>query len=372
MFIVGEASADAHAAALIRELHKQSPDIQVFGAGGPKMCEAGMELLLDLTEHAVVGLVEVLKNYGKFRRIFNDLLGEVGRRKPDAVVLVDFPGFNLRFAKAMKRCYPQTKVIYYISPQLWAWHASRARQIERDVDLMLAIFPFEKDWYAKHAPKLRVEFVGHPFAERTVEQEAESGEGGGGRLGGDSVFAIRDPRLVLLLPGSREREVAKIWPIMAKVVDLMPGDVRFVAAAVNVKMAAMIEHPRVTVEVGIAHKLMQRAALAITASGTATMECAFYGCPMVVVYKVNWLTYLIGRLVVKVNWLAMPNVIASRAIVPEFIQGDAKPGRIAVMAHELLENTAIRETMQHELAAVVGRLGGAGASERAARLILAA
>ena len=190
MFIVGEASADAHAAALIRELRKQSPDVRIFGAGGPQMKAAGMEMVLDLTEHAVVGLVEVLKNYGNFRRIFNDLLAEVGRRKPDGLVLVDFPGFNLRFAKAVKQRYPQTKIIYYISPQLWAWHASRARQIERDVDLMLTIFPFEKDWYAKRAPKLRVEFVGHPFADR---------------VGQNSKFTIRNPQLVLLLPGSRER-----------------------------------------------------------------------------------------------------------------------------------------------------------------------
>ena len=356
MFIAGEASGDANAAELIKALHAKAPDVTIFGAGGPKMREAGMELLLDLTEHAVVGLVEVLKNYGKFRRIFNDLLAEVGRRKPDAIVLVDFPGFNLRFAKAVKQRFPQTKIIYYISPQLWAWHASRAKQIERDVDLMLTIFPFEKDWYATHAPKLRVEFVGHPLAERKRD------EGGGMK---------REEKLVLLLPGSREREVAKIWPIMAKVVDLMPDDLEFVAAAVNEQTAAMMmNHPRVEVQVGKAQELMQRAALAITASGTATMECAFYGCPMIVVYKVNWLTYLIGRIVVTVNWLAMPNVIADREVVPEFIQGDAQPNQIAAAARELLENTAKRETMQKELAAVVGNLGGPGASGRAARLIL--
>ena len=167
MFIAGEASGDAHAAELIKALRAQAPNVQVFGAGGPKMKAAGMELRLDLTEHAVVGLVEVLKNYGKFRRIFWDLVGEAEKRKPDAVVLVDFPGFNLRFAAQMKK--RGIKVIYYISPQLWAWHASRAKQIERDVDLMLVIFPFEKDWYAKHAPRLKVEFVGHPFAERIGE-----------------------------------------------------------------------------------------------------------------------------------------------------------------------------------------------------------
>lgn len=347
MFIAGEASGDANAAALIRALGR---NVQTFGAGGPKMRAAGMELVLDLTQHAVVGLVEVLKNYGKFKRIFNDLVLEADLRKPDAVVLVDFPGFNLRFAAQMKK--RGIKVFYYISPQLWAWHASRAKQIERDVDLMLTIFPFEKAWYAKHAPKLRVEFVGHPFAER------------GQRSG------MRSPKMVLLLPGSREREVAKIWPVMAEVVDKMP-DVKFVAAAVDARTAAMMKHPRVRVEVGKARDWMREATLAITASGTATMECAFCGCPMIVVYKVNWLTYLVGRALVKVKWLGMPNVIAGRAIVPEFIQQEASPNRIVAAAKELIEDKAKRATMQRELATVISTLGGPGAGERAARLILA-
>ena len=356
MFIVGEASADAHAAELIKELRTQAPDVRVFGGGGPKMRAAGMELLLDLTEHAVVGLVEVLKNYGKFRRIFWELVGAAEKRRPDAVVLVDFPGFNLRFAAQMKR--RGIKVIYYISPQLWAWHASRAKQIESDVDLMLTIFPFEKDWYAKHAPKLRVEFVGHPMADR---------------IAGQPKTENRTPKLVLLLPGSREREVAKIWPMMAKVVDLLPDDLEFVAAAVNEPMAAMMtDHPRVEVQCGKAHELMQRAALAITASGTATMECAFYGCPMIVVYRVNWLTYFVGRMVVTVDWLAMPNVVAGKTIVPEFIQHDAQPHRIAAVARSLLENASKREAMRRELSQVVRSLGTPGASVRAAQSILAA
>ena len=350
MFIAGEASGDSNAAAVIKCLRSRVAKLQIFGAGGPQMQAAGMELLFDLTKHAVVGLVEVLKNYGKFKGFFNLLLAEVGRRQPSAVVLVDFPGFNLRFAKAVKRRYPQTKVIYYISPQLWAWHASRAKQIERDVDLLLTIFPFEKAWYAQRAPKLRVEFVGHPLAERRQKT-------------GD-----RRQKTVLLLPGSREREVAKIWPVLSNVVDKLP-DVKFFAAAVDERTAAMIRHPRVRVEVGTARELMRQATLAITASGTATMECAFTGCPMIVVYKVNWLTYLIGRMLVKVKWLAMPNVIAGKSIVPEFIQHQASPSRVVAAARTLLQNDGERRTMQRELAAVVASLGGPGSSERAAELI---
>jgi len=350
MFIAGEASGDTNAAAVIKCLNTRGPRLHVFGAGGPQMKAAGMELLLDLTQHAVVGLVEVLKNYGKFKRIFDDLLAEVGRRQPSAVVLVDFPGFNLRFAKAVKRRYPQTKVIYYIAPQLWAWHASRAKQIERNVDLLLTIFPFEKAWYAPRAPKLRVEFVGHPLAERRPKP-------------GD-----RRPKTVLLLPGSREREVTKIWPVLAGVVDRLP-DVKFIAAAVDERTAALMRHPRVKVEVGRAREWMRQVPLALTASGTATMECAFAGCPMIVVYKVNWLTYLVGRLLVTVKWLAMPNVIAGKSIVPEFIQHQAAPSRVAAAAQALLQNEDARRMMHRELATVVASLGGPGSSERAAQLI---
>ena len=350
MFIAGEVSGDTNAAAVIKCLRAQGPRLQVFGAGGPQMKAAGMELLLDLTQHAVVGLVEVLKNYRKFKRIFEDLLAEVGRRQPRAVVLVDFPGFNLRFAKAVTRQYPQINVIYYISPQLWAWHASRAKQIARDVDLLLTIFPFEKAWYAARVPTLRVEFVGHPLAERRPKT-------------GD-----RSQKTVLLLPGSREREVAKIWPVLMGVVDKLP-DVKFVAAAVDERTAAMIRHPRVRVEIGAARDWMREVTLAVTASGTATMECAFAGCPMIVVYKVNWLTYLVGRLLVTVNWLAMPNVIAGKSIVPELIQHQASPSRVAATARSLLQEAGERRIMQRELAAVVASLGGLGSSARAAQLI---
>ncbi len=353
MFIAGEASGDNHSAVVIREIKARRPDAEIFGAGGPKMRDAGMELLVDLTEHAVVGLVEVLKHYGTFKKVFNQLIAEAERHKPDAVILTDYPGFNLRFAAQMKR--RGIKVIYFISPQVWAWRASRAKQIERDVDLLLTIFPFEKAWYAEHAPKLKVEFVGHPMKDRIQESEVRS---------------QKEERLVLLLPGSREKEVAKIFPVMAAAIEKMPADVKFVAASVSERTAAMMEHPRVEVQIGKAHELMQRATLAITASGTATMECAFFGCPMVVVYKVNPLTYLLGRMLVKVNWIAMPNVIAGREIVREFIQHDATPEAVATAANELLASEERRARMKEDLAKVIAALGEKGAGGRAAEAIL--
>jgi lipid-A-disaccharide synthase len=355
MFLVGETSGDTQAAALITALRRRQPDWKFFGAGGVRMQAAGMELLLDFTEHAVVGLVDAIKNYRKFRRIFFEFMDEVERRQPSAVVLVDNPGFNLRFARELKKRFPRVKVIYYISPQVWAWHSSRAQQMERDIDLLLTIIPFEKDWFAKHAPRLRVEFVGHPMVDLLAEEKER---------------VQRDPKLVAILPGSRGKEVSHNLPLMTKAIEQMPADYRFVAAAVTDKIAAMMKHPRLEVQRGGAHDLMQRASLAIVASGTATLECAYFGCPMVVIYHVNWVTYVAARLVLRINWIAMPNVIAGKEIVPELLQEAARPDRIARVATDLLQDTVKRSQMERELAVVVASLGQPGASDRAAALIV--
>ncbi len=353
MFLAGEASGDSHAAAVIQCLRAESPKQEIFGAGGPKMQAAGMVLLADLTKHAVVGLTEAIKKYWIFRRIFFELLAAVERRRPAAVVLVDNPGFNLRFAREVKRRSPATKIIYYISPQVWAWHAGRVQQMERDVDLLLSIFPFEKVWFAQHAPKLRVEFVGHPMIEQLAATPPPP----------------REPRLVLFLPGSRRKEISHIYPLMLRTMEFLPADVQYVAVAVNHEMADLLRHPRVQVEVGNARDWMRRATATIVASGTATLECACHGLPMVVVYHVHWITYLLGRLLVNVRWLAMPNLIAGREIVPELIQGAASPARIAAQLRPLLDEPERRAAMQRELAAVVAQLGSPGASPRVARLI---
>ena len=349
LFVAGEASGDGHAAALIRAL---GPDVRTVGAGGPRMVAAGMEPLFDLTEHAVVGFVEVLKNYGKFKRLFDRLVAEAERRRPDAVVLVDFPGFNLRLAAALKR--RGFKVIYYISPQVWAWHAGRVKQIQRDVDLVLAIFPFERAWYAKHAPGVRVEFVGHPLLDQPLP------------------VTERCRQTVLLLPGSREQEVRRHWPLLAGVVDGLPATTECVAVAVNEATAALLRHPRVRVEIGTAREWLGRATLAVAASGTVTMEGAVAGCPMLVVYRVNWLTALFAWAVLRVPWLAMPNLIAGREIIPEFVQHRATVARVGAATRELLADPARRAAMQRDLAGVVAALGAPGANERAARLIRAA
>jgi len=362
MMIAGEISGDTHAARVASEILRQRPGAKLFGAGGPAMKAAGVELLLDLTEHAVVGLTDVLANYAKFRRLFWQLVRAAEQRKPDAVILTDYPGFNLRFAKQMKaRGIP---VFYYISPQVWAWGRGRVKEIPRLVDLMMVVFPFEKGFYREHAPALRVEFVGHPVVEQ---------------LSRDLRGLKREENLVALLPGSREAEVERILPPMLDAARLLRRerpDLRFELAAASDGIAAvaraLVGNEPVEVRVGNARDLMQRAAAGMVASGTATLECAFFGLPYVLVYRVSWLTYAVARWLVTVQHLGIINVMAGREIVPEFIQQRARPELLAQAVMELLGDRARREQMQRELAEAMAMLEGERAAERAATAALAA
>ncbi|MBI5688048.1 MAG: lipid-A-disaccharide synthase [Verrucomicrobia bacterium] len=362
MMIAGEISGDNHAARVASEILRQRPGAKLFGAGGPAMKAAGVELLLDLTEHAVVGLTDVLANYAKFRRLFWQLVRVAEQRKPDAVILTDYPGFNLRFAKQMKlRGIP---VFYYISPQVWAWGRGRVKEIPKLVDLMMVVFPFEKDFYREHAPALRVEFVGHPVVEQLSRDRRE---------------VKREENLVALLPGSREAEVERILPPMLGAARLLrrerPG-LRFELAAASEKVAALArtlaQGEPVEVCVGGARELMQRAAAGMVASGTATLECAFFGLPYALVYRVSWLTYAVARWLVTVRHLGIVNVMAGREIVPEFIQQRAQPELLAQAVAGLLGDRGRREQMQQELAGAMATLEGERAAERAAAAALAA
>lgn len=361
MLIAGEVSGDTHAARVATELQRLRPGVKLFGAGGPRMREAGVELLLDLTEHAVVGLTDVLANYGKFHRFFWQLVAEAERRRPDAVILTDYPGFNLRFARQMKA--RGIRVFYYISPQVWAWAPWRVAGIARDVDLMMVIFPFENQFYARHASRLAVEFVGHPLVEE---------------LGQRSERLPRETDLVALLPGSREQEVSRILPAMAGAARLLRrgrSGLRLELAAASEKIASLarrlVGDLPVEIRVGGAHELMQRATAGMVASGTATLESALFGLPHVVVYRVSWPTYVLGRWLVSVSHLGIVNVMAGREIVPEFIQHQARPDRLAQAVAALLEEPARRERMQRELAGTVAALEGERAAGRAARAVLA-
>ena len=361
-FLAGEASGDTHGAALMRAVRDGRADVQFVGRGGPKMAEvAGGRLRNWIHEAAVVGLWEVVRRYGFFREQFAAALREIAEAKPDAVVLIDYPGFNLRLARALRRRGTNAKIIYYISPQVWAWNRRRIPQMAKALDLMLCIFPFEAELY--NASRLRTIFVGHPIAES---------------LGARRTAAQREPDLVGLFPGSRLREVRLILPIMLQTAELMlrskPG-LRFEIASASAELAAeiqsMLPQPaHFTITTGEAHSLMQRAFVGIVASGSATLEAAFFRLPFVLVYRVSWLTYLAARAVVKVKHLGMPNVLAGREVVPEFIQHRAQPRLIASASLRLMDDEPARDGMLRAFDDVMAKLAETNASATAAKAIL--
>jgi lipid-A-disaccharide synthase len=362
--VAGEVSADNHGAALMRSLREFSTDINFIGRGGPQMREVARERFKDwLGEAAVLGLWEVIKKYGYFREQFRETLNEIQESKPDAVVLIDYPGFNLRLARTLRRRSRQQKIIYYVSPQVWAWNRGRVKKMARLLDLMLCIFPFEADLY--NASGLRTEFVGHPMIERLRARQIET---------------ERDPNLVGLFPGSRAREVRQNFPVMLQAVRELQrhnANLRFEVAAASetlaTQMGEMQTSPNqqvIQVMLGETAAIMQRAFVGIVASGSATLEAAYFGLPFVLIYKVAWPTYLAARLVVNVKYLGMPNVLAEREVVPEFIQHRAKPRAIAKAVRQLLEHSDARNGMISAFDEIIIKLGEGGASNKAAHAIL--
>ena len=366
-FVAGEVSADNHAAALMRSLRVLDPELKFIGRGGPQMQQvAGARIKNWIGDAAVLGLWEVLRKYGYFREQFRETLEEIQESKPDAVVLIDYPGFNLRLARALRKQSQSHKTIYYISPQVWAWNRGRIKKMARFIDLVLCIFPFEADLYA--ASGLRAVFVGHPMVERLETQKIDT---------------HRDQNLVGLFPGSRSREVRKIFPVMIetarRLLQLNPT-LRFQVAAASKELARELSEmlradqlaDRETIEIAIGQTaaIMQHVFVGIVASGSATLEAAYFGMPFVLIYKVAWPTYVAARLVVNVDFLGMPNLLAGKEVVPEFIQHEAKPDAIVAAVRLLMEDSPARDRMISDFETTTIKLGGTGASERAAQAIL--
>jgi lipid-A-disaccharide synthase len=389
MLIAGEASGDMLAAELVGALRKELTAAEVeytadsqplrtgleprfFGAGGPRMAAAGVELAFDLTQHSIIG-IPTPKSYFESRRRFHDLLRLALERQPDVIVGVDYNYFNLRFAEAVRQYTSRRsgwfhdwrpKLVKYISPQVWASREDRAYEIARDYDLLLSIFPFEKDWYAKRVPQLSVEFVGHPMVDRFLKSKVQSPK------------PKVDGSQIVLLPGSRIKELQRHLPVMLGASKLireklpqsrarmvLPNEL-LVAQAKSLGTPSEIE-----IQIGNLPEALAQTDLAIASTGTVTMECAFFGVPTVTLYKTSWLTYEIGKRIVKVKSLTMPNLLAGEEVFPEFIQNDATPENISRAALDLLRNEARRKSIQAKLAGVVASLGGPGASLRAARAI---
>ena len=392
MLIAGEASGDLLGAELAHALRAEFAGIEglptadyqplhtsleprFFGAGGPRMAAAGVQLAFDMTAHSVLGLSEVIKNLFKFRRLLHQLYKLAVEREPDAIVCIDFSGFNSRLAHLIRN-YVRTrrdwfhdwnpKIIQYVSPQVWASRAGRAYRMAEDYDLVLSLFPFEKEWYAKRVPKLRVEFIGHPLLDRYgVPKPITVG-----------TFNRRPAPRLLLLPGSRTAELQRHLPVMLGAVELLLRDVPGLQVRMVLpgeKLAALAETFRrptnLEIQTGGLADALRTCDVAIASTGTVTMECAFFDVPTVAIYKTSWTNYQIAKRLVKVKYLAMPNLMANEEVFPEFIQDAATAENIARAALELLRDESQQQRTRTRLSEIIATLGESGASRRAAKTI---
>jgi lipid-A-disaccharide synthase len=369
MISCGEPSGDVYAAALASEIKRLHPDAVVSGFGGSRLRGAGAALAGDFSGLSVTGLTEAVRVLPRSWRLYRQLVRAAREQRPDVFVPIDFPDFNLVLARAMKRL--GVPIVYYISPQLWAWRRGRVRTIRRLVDRMLVIFPFEAPFYKQAG--VPVSFVGHPLVELTP---AVSGEGFLQRHALDPACPV-----VALLPGSRRNEVRAILPDLVRTAGVIAARVpsaQFVVARAphlsDDLFAALDAWPvgaaKPLVLEGRTDEVLAGADVAIVASGTATVQAALHACPMVVVYRLAPSTYRLGKRFVHVDTFAMVNLIAGRRVVPELIQDAFTPERAAAEALRVLTDDSVRVQMRADLADVRARLGGRGASRRAAEEII--
>ncbi|MCL5268828.1 MAG: lipid-A-disaccharide synthase [Bacteroidetes bacterium] len=372
LIIAGETSGDKHAALLVESMKKKD-DVRLIGIGGDRMQSAGVELLHHVREMSVMGFSEVLSKLLFFRKVRQDLFNAIASEKPAAVILVDYPGFNLRFAESAKKM--GMKVIYFISPQVWAWGKGRIKKIRRTVDLMLTVFKFEEEMYKRE--NVNAHFVGHPLIDE-MKPHSDS-----------EVLDFRrrfttaaDGKILALLPGSRLQEINRIFPTMLESVKLLSGELRqsgvtletVVGCAPGIDESVYGEFVRrsgitvhLTRDVDL---LMSSADSAMVTSGTATLEAALHELPMLVVYKTSTLNYLIGRSLVKLNAISLVNIVGQKDIVKELVQDKFKPLVAASIVKDLLINNGVASEIRERYRDLKKILGGSGASDRAADLIL--
>jgi lipid-A-disaccharide synthase len=360
--IAGEVSGDRYGAFLIRSLKAKEPSLDIVGLGGPEMQLAGCTLLHNMMSLAVVGIVEVLQHYSVFKRIMKETVAWIQNNHPDVVVFIDYPGFNLRLAKEI---YPfNIPLVYYISPQLWAWHKKRVTLMKKWMTSILVIFPFEKDFYCKEGYPEAI-FVGHPLLDQDKFQKLE-----------EKTFADKKG-IIGLLPGSRVKEIQQNLPVMLEAFQLCRPIYTGVIATANEQCRREIK--RILQEKALSislnedsYAVMQMSDAVWVASGTATVECACVGVPMIIVYRVSWVTWMIARFLVKIKHIGMVNILAAKEIVPEYIQKDAKPKELAQELMAIVKDEQRYETMVRDLKEVRLSLGSGGASDNAAEAVLEA
>ncbi len=366
MIIAGEASGDMHGANLVREMIKINPALNFYGIGGNKLREEGVELLANASDMAVVGLTEVISKLGRILKIMKMMKKSLDERRPDLVILIDYPDFNIPLAKAAKK--RGIKVFYYISPQVWAWRKSRIGQIKKTVNKMAVILPFEVNTYEREG--FAVNYVGHPLLDMVKlnysKQESRK------------KFGLAENKITVgILPGSRLSEVEKLMPELLRASEILAQkmpDIQFILPLADTLEEKILTEiiSRFTVKINVisghTYDVISCADLALVASGTATLETALLRVPMIIVYKISLLSYVIGRLIVDVKNIGLVNIVAGKTIVPELIQSDVSGKRIAEEALAILTNGKKKQEIIKELEAIRTKLGEPGAAIRAAQI----
>lgn len=366
MIMAGEASGDNHGANLVLELKRLDPEIHLIGLGGERMREAGVRMILDAADIAVVGVTEAVFKLGRLWKAMRQVRRTIRDNRPDLLILIDFPDFNLHAASYAKKL--GVRILYYISPQIWAWRGGRIKKIRKTVDKMAVILPFEEDIY--RAANVDATFVGHPLLD-DVKTRYSPGEARRHFHLAEGITTIA------LLPGSREKEVARLLPGLLRAGELISAKlpaVQFILPLADTIDEGLVlpdtDQSSLSINVvqGKIYDAISTADLAIVASGTATLETALLGIPMIIIYRVSWLSYLIGRLLIKVRHIGLVNIIAGKTIMPELIQERANPEEIAGEALAILTDQERRMEMGTELAALREKLGRPGAAERTAKI----
>ncbi|MCB0728052.1 MAG: lipid-A-disaccharide synthase [Ignavibacteriae bacterium] len=361
----GESSGDMHAASLIRELKNLIPEISITGIGGPEMLKENADLLYDLKQVNFIGFSSVIRNIKKIKSILNKCISEIKKNNPDAVILVDYPGFNLKLIKEIRKFYTG-KIIYYISPQLWAWHKSRVKIIQKFVDLMLVVFPFEVEFYEKE--NVKAVFVGHPLIKR-VDKFLDS-----------NVKQVSDHTVISILPGSRKDEIERMLPVLVQTASLLKkefdAEINFICSSnfhknfyeekISDKDFNIIYDENNS---DLNYKTILNSDLVITKSGTSTMECALIGTPFCVVYKTGNLNYAIGKRLVDVEHIAMVNILLKRKAVKEFLQDEMTAENIFEEAKRIINDNEYSEKIRSGFTELREVLGKSDASLNAAKEI---
>jgi len=367
MIITGEVSGDLIGASLIKELKSLKPDLMVTGIGGDKMKSVEMDLMYHTDQMAFLGFAEVVKHIPFIRKVQKNLIDVIKKEEIGCVVLIDYPGFNLSIAKKLKPL--GVKIIYYVSPQLWAWAKGRVKKVRKLVDKMLVVFPFEVEFYRKE--NVNVEYVGHPLLERINQYNF---------LSRDQFFSkfklVKGKEILLVMPGSRKQEVKAIFPEAIKAANKLAQQFNLqvvVARSKNIDEKYFRQNISsekfVTIE-DHNYELMKYSHFGIIKSGTSTLEAGFFALPMIVVYKTSPLTYMIGRQLVKLDRIGMVNILLDEMVVPELIQSEANSENIFNTASIILSDMKTYEKMKNKLGNVKEKLGSDGASKKAARSIL--